>query len=79
MNKFDLRKFLAENRTPPSSVEEMASFGKLEGHEDYQFMISQLEMLIKDKEVLAQVRRIVDAVGELGLDLGYAEAKNDMS
>lgn len=77
MNKFDLRKFLVENRTAPTSVKEMASFGKMEGHEDYQFMIRQLEGLIKDEQVLAQVKRIVEAVGELGLDLGYAEAKND--
>lgn len=77
MKNFDLRKFLAENRTQPTNFNEMASSGKLTGHEDYQFAMKQLEMLIKDKAVLGNVKQIVDMVGELGLDLGYAERTGD--
>lgn len=74
MDSFDLRKFIIENRNP---VKEMASTGKLEANMDYQFMIKQLESIIKDKNQLSQVMKIIDAVGELGLDIGYAEAVND--
>jgi hypothetical protein len=76
MRNFNLRKFLAENRKP-TGMEEMASTSKLENHEDYKFMIQQLEAIVKDEQMLYKVKRIVDAVGELGLDLGYAERIKD--
>lgn len=76
MGPFDLKKFIIENR---AAVKEMASTGKLESNEDYQFMIQQLKGIIKDEEQFKQVMKIVDSIGELGLDLGYAEAVNDVS
>ena len=76
MGPFDLKKFIIENR---AAVKEMASTGKLESNEDYQFMIQQLKGIIKDEEQFKQVIKIVDSIGELGLDLGYAEAVNDVS
>lgn len=77
MKNFDLRKFLAENRLPEAPVKEMASMSKLEGNEDYQFLLTQLKNIIKDEATYSQAVKIVEAVGELGLDLGYAEAVND--
>lgn len=77
MKNFDLRKFLAENRLPEAPVKEMASMSKLESNEDYQFFLNQLKSIVKDEAAYRQVVKIVEAVGELGLDLGYAEAVND--
>lgn len=76
MGPFDLRKFIVENRT---AVKELASLGKLESNKDYQFFIQQLRGIVKDERQFEQVMKIISAVGELGLDLGYADAVNDYS
>lgn len=75
MDKFNLRKFIIENRVKP--VKEMASTGKLVQNQDFQFLITQAENLIKDTNTLQQVKKLLVTAGEIGLDLGYGESLGD--
>ena len=65
-----------EDKEDKKPLKEFTSTGKLTGHEDFKFLATQLTQLC-DKSNAKDCLRILMSVGELGLDLGYAEANSD--
>ena len=65
-----------EDKQDKKPIKEFTSTGKLTNHEDFKFLAQQLTQLC-NKEDVRDCLKILLTVGELGLDLGYADAKSD--
>lgn len=75
MSNFDLRKFLAENKT--ERVDEFVSTGRLVDHPKFKEIVYELRTLVKDGSLHDRLYNLIEEAGELGLDLGYAGRKDD--
>ena len=77
MSDFDLRKFLAENKT--QRVDEFVSTGRLVEHPKFKEIVYELRTLVKDSSLYDRLYNLLEEVGELGLDIGYSGRKDDAS